>query len=774
MKTRILLIPTLLLALLIAPLATTGVNNTDKTMPVGVSEYAIVQLRDPPIASYEGGIPGLAKTKALPGQKIDFSSPAVVAYEQYLAQKRGEAMKYVRENSPRIEVIREYSAVLNGFAVRLNGQSTAHLWRAPGVQHVAPSALYYPAMNISPGLINAPALWAMEPGGSSNAGAGIKIGIIDTGINQTHPFFNPSGFSLPSTGGPWPKCDALNSASGVPDTSCNNTTNKVIVAKVYFTNTIGVIDARDERGHGTHVSGTAAGVSGTSAPLVGGTLSGIAPRAWLGNYNVFPAQGLFPACEVRDQCGSATSHDIAQAVEDAVRDGMDVLNLSLGGGAQPKDQLALAVNAAVDAGLVVAVAAGNSGPRASTVESPGVAEKVITVGASTNPHFLGIPVTVPSLGTFGAALGEFNNFGMVTATFTTTSPANGCSAIITPLAGKIALIARGVCTFTTKIRNAQNAGAIGVIVRNNVAGDPVAMAHDDTDPFPTIPAVMVSLANGLAMASISPGTVTLDGTVISEFVTPNADIIAGFSSRGPPPLQVPAQEDPSRTSNKVKPDVTAPGVNVYSSVTGGCGSTGCFAFFSGTSMSTPHVAGSAALLKQLHPTWSPDQIKSALVNTAKRPVLSHTVVAPLNNPIPLNNPMDRGGGRIDLAAASMATATIIDASVSWGSLPAQAGFTLQHTFTVTDVSGSPVNYAIAVNCAVCGPTFTLSTGSLNLGVLQTGSFTVTISASPSLADGDYRGDIVLTGGAVPLVIPYWVRIDPRTPSGLGLVKEKLA
>ncbi len=768
LKRHILLVPVLLLALAIAPLATVGMNNSDSSVPAGIStEYAIVNLKDPPVASYEGGILGLARTKPLSGQKLDLNSPAAIAYDQYLAQKRGEAIKYVRENSPRIEVIREYSAVLNGFAVKLNGQSTIRLWMAPGVQHVAPSALYYPAMNISPGLINAPTLWAKEPGGASNAGAGIKIGIIDTGINQTHPFFNPTGLSLPTTGGPWPKCDARNSASGIPDTSCNNTTSKVIVAKVYFTNTAGVIDARDERGHGTHVSGTAAGVSGTPAPLVSGTLSGIAPRAWLGNYNVFPAQGITPGCAVRDDCGSATSHDIAQAVEDAVRDGMDVLNLSLGGGAQPQDQLALAVNAAVDAGLVVAVAAGNTGPGASTVESPGVAEKVITVGASTNPHFLGIPVTVPSLGSFGAALGEFNNFGMVTATYTTTSPANGCSAITTPLATKIALIVRGVCTFTTKIRNAQNAGAIGVIIRNNVAGDPTAMGHDDTSPFPTIPAVMVSLTNGVAMAGISPNTVTLNGAVISEFVTPNADIIAGFSSRGPPPLQVPAQQDSSTTSNKIKPDVTAPGVNVYSSVIGGCGSTGCFALFSGTSMSTPHVAGSAALLKQLHPTWSPDQIKSALVNTAKRPVLSHTVAAPLNNP------MDRGGGRIDLAAASMATATIIDASVSWGSLPPQAGFTLQQTFTVTDVSGSSVNYAIAVNCAVCGPTFTLSTGSLNLGVLQTGSFTVTLAASPSLASADYRGDIVLTGGAVPLVIPYWVRIDQPDPTaGSGRIRAR--
>src|SRR5437667_4471315 len=374
-------------------------------------------------------------------------------------------------------------------------------------------------MNRSPTLIGAPVLWNAV-GGQSNAGAGVKIGIIDTGIDQTHPFLTDN--TLPALAG-FPKCDAIDSAVGMADTQCNFVSNKVIVAKVFETRTN--FDGHAAQEHGTHVSGIAAGVANTCAPFVSAcNLSGIAPKAYLGNYNVFPGNVL-----------DASSHDIAKAVEAAVADGMDVLNLSLGGTAKPNDVLVNTVNSAVDAGVVVAIAAGNAGPGPGTVESPGIADKVITVGASTHPHFVGIPVTVSSIGTFGAALGQFNNFGIVTSAYATTSPTNGCSAISTNLTGEIALIARGTCTFSTKIRNAQTAGATGVLVYNNVLGDPTAMAKDGTPNQPTIPAVMVSRTNGLAMASASSKTVSIDGTAQMEFFTdgPSADIIAGFSSRGP-------------------------------------------------------------------------------------------------------------------------------------------------------------------------------------------------------------------------------------------------
>src|SRR2546426_272880 len=743
----------LLTVLSLAPLTIAVDNGTDSTpSPDGVlADHAIITLKEQPLASYDGHLPGYAKTMPLPGQKLDLNSQAAQAYSSYLTNGRESAKGWLKNNMPTIEVVDEYSVVLNAIAVKLNGNAMNGLLYAPGATFVSNDYLYHLEMDRSPTLIGAPTLWTAV-GGQGNAGAGVKIGIIDTGIDQTHPFLTDNSLVVPAG---FPKCDAIDSAVGSPDTQCKFVSNKVIVAKVFETLTN--FDAHAAQAHGSHVSGIAAGVANTCAPFVGCTLSGIAPKAFLGNYNVFPGNVL-----------SASSHDIAKAVEAAVADGMDVLNLSLGGTARPSDVLVNAVNSAVDAGVVVAIAAGNAGPSPGTVESPGIADKVITVGASTNPHFIGVPVTVTSIGTFGAAIGQFANFvPAVTSNYVTTSPSNGCTAISGSLAGDIALIARGTCSFSTKIRNAQTAGAVGVIVYNSQQGDPVAMAQDGTPNQPTIPAVMVSRPNGLAMAAIAPKMVTVDGTTPQEFFTdgPSADILAAFSSIGPPILQGPGV-GVGQPQDKIKPDVTAPGVNVYSSIPSfGCASPPCFAFFQGTSMATPHVAGSAALLIQLHPNWSPEQVKSALVNSAHRPVKSFTTGAALKNP------MVTGGGRIDLAAASQVTATLEagngdgQASFSFGILPS-SGITRSFDITVTSVATSTVTYSIAVLAATAGPTITPSVSSLTVAAGGTGTVTISLALSSSLPNGDYYGDIQLNGGTVPLSLPYWVRADPPG-AGLG-------
>src|SRR5438128_2029062 len=659
MKTQILLSVILVSVLSLAPIFTGAIYSGSDASPSpdGVlTGNAIIVLKDQPLSSYDGHSQGYARTMPTPGHKLDLNSQASQSYSAYLANERGLAKGWIQHNAPELQVIDEYSVVLNAIAVQLNGHNMNNLLNSPGASWVVPDYLFHLDMNRSPTLIGAPFLWNAV-GGQSNAGAGVKIGIIDTGIDQTHPFLTDN--TLPALAG-FPKCDAIDSAVGMADTQCNFVSNKVIVAKVFETRTN--FDGHAAQEHGTHVSGIAAGVANTCAPFVSAcNLSGIAPKAYLGNYNVFPGNVL-----------DASSHDIAKAVEAAVADGMDVLNLSLGGTAKPNDVLVNTVNSAVDAGVVVAIAAGNAGPGPGTVESPGIADKVITVGASTNPHFIGIPVTVTSIGTFGAAIGQFANFvPAVTTTYLTTSPTNGCTAISGSLAGEIALIARGACTFSTKIRNAQSAGAIAV--------------------------------------------------------------------------------------------------NVYSSIPSfGCASPPCFAFFQGTSMATPHVAGSAALLIQQHPDWSPEQVKSALVNSAHRPVKSFSTGNQLKNP------MVRGGGRIDLAAASQVTATLEaspttvgigngQASFSFGELPS-SGITRSFDITVTSVSTSTATYSISVLAASAGPTITPSVTSLTVVAGGTGTVTVSLTLSPSLANGDYFGDIQLTGGTVPLSVPYWVRADPPNPS----------
>ncbi|MDR7520571.1 MAG: S8 family serine peptidase [Armatimonadota bacterium] len=728
-----------------------GGRATD-TPPVAAaqSDYVIVKLADPPVASYEGGIPGYQRTKPVRGRKLDPSSDAVKKYKEYLAGKRQAYKDYLKGKAPRATVVRELATVFNGVAVKLNGESARVLAAGPGVAAVFPSTLVRPAMNISPGLINAPVLWS-ELGGARKAGEGIRIGIIDTGIDVTSPFLSEENYPTVK------QTDACKDA--LPHVTLRkpggkNTSNKVFICRVFFSGVAPGAHVRPEDlmvfDHGTHVAGTAAGNHGTDGTVVGTDvlirdLSGIAPRALLGDYNVFPGFGAgFVAFG-----GAAFSHDIAAALEAAVEDGMDVVNMSLGGGVQgPHDLLAEATNATADAGVIAAVAAGNSGPGDATVESPGSAEKALTAGASTNPHFVGIPVTVAGK-TFGAALGDFENFGKVTAPYTVTSPANGCTTISTDLTGKIALIDRGACSFTTKIRNAQAKGAIGVLVVNNVAGDPVAMGHDGTSPFPEIPAAMVSKGDGAFMKAQNggTGTVSIDGTKLQEFITPNADIIAGFSSRGPAPF-----------TYLIKPDATAPGVNVLSSVF-----HKEFAFFQGTSMATPHLAGSAAVLLQFFrglfgdrpPLPYSDIVKSAIVTTAKRPVFDHVFGTGATGVL------TRGGGRVDLAAAMNAAGAFAPASVSFGFHRGSTPISVSRTVTVANITKTGQTYNISIDPAVTAPGLSVqsSAGSLPLASGETATFTVSLTAATSVPTGDYEGDIVVTAGSVVQRIPYWVRID---------------
>jgi minor extracellular serine protease Vpr len=689
------------------------------------TDYVIVTFRSPAAASYEGGIPGLQRTKPVQG-RLDPSSPAYQAYRGHLENEHAAYRSFLRERAPQAEIVREYFATLNGLAVKRNSAPESTLRNGPGVRAVAPSALYHRAMNISTDLIGAPAAWA-QLGGQSSAGSGVRVAVIDTGIDLSNPFFNDAGLAAQIQ---IDDCDDQDNDPATPDTN-----NKVVVCKVFASGVTPGPPGGDLElcvDHGTHVAGTIGGRAGTSGTVAGTDvvlidLSGVAPGVVLGNYNVFPCVGAgFTAFD-----GSAFSHDIAAALEQAVLDDMDVANMSLGGSAQgPNDFLAEASDAAVDAGMVVVVAAGNEGPGDSTIASPGSAAKVITAGASTNPHFVGIPVSIHAGPTIGAALGDFDNFDPpITADYTVTMPANGCTPIAGDLTGKIALIDRGVCTFTTKIRNAESAGAVGVLVVNNSAGDPTAMGHDGTDPFPTIPAAMVGKAEGNAMKP--SGTVTVDGTTQQEIVTNNADIIAGFSSRGPTPF-----------TYLIKPDLTAPGVNVASSVFGGE-----FAFFQGTSMATPHLSGVAALLLDGFPDASPAQVKSRMANNAARVVTDH-VNATVDPGV-----LARGGGRVDVAEAFDATTWFDPVSVSFGLVQGNRRFTEKQRVEVNGVAAS----GVAVDFDSPPPA-----GVSLSAVLSGGDVELTMSIDRGVANGDYSGDAVVTGtDGQGYRIPFWVRVTNR-------------
>src|SRR6266550_3803554 len=504
---------------------------------------AIVQLQGAPISTNPS-------TKPPHGKKIDFNSNVVRSYRAQLNNLRNDFKQWLRANAPAAKVTSEYDISLNAVAVQLNGTPLATIKGAPMVQSAEYNTLYQPNLSQSYQIINATDAWNAA-GGRSVAGAGIKIGDIDSGIDETHPFFDPTGFSYPPG---FPKCDAADSNSHHQDQDCKYVSPKVIVAKVFFNKALQqVLDAQAVEGHGTHTAGIAAGVTGKTAVVNGVSIddmSGIAPGAWLGNYNVFPDH-------VNELPHGARSEDILNAVDAAIEDGMDVLNLSLGGSYHGNnDLLAMGLDNAVDAGVVVAVAAGNSGPGQGTLQSAGRARKIITVAASTNNHFVGQPFTYPAGGgtTIGAAVGDFDPLPADSFDLFDTH-SNGCTSVDPAASGKLAIIDRGTCTFSQKVANANAAGAVAVLIINNVAGDPIAMArtagfNDD------LPAVMIGKNEGAALRTANPADASAVATFQEFTQTGNEDILAGFSSQGPTAVDF-----------AVKPDVTFVGLNVLSSIT---------------------------------------------------------------------------------------------------------------------------------------------------------------------------------------------------------------
>ena len=666
------------------------------TRPTQDATAALVQLNGDPLATD-------VKTKPPKGKKIDFSSNTVKAYRAQLAALRNDYKAWLRANVPGAKVTGEFDLALNAVAVQLNGATLSQVSATAMVKNAQYQGLYYQnATDPDVALISAPQAWARD-GGSAGAGAGVKVAIVDTGIDITHPCFNASGYAAQTQLG-----------------NHSFTNNKVIVAKVFSNRTPQQgFTAEAIQEHGTHVAGTVACNFGTPAPVdnvITYDMSGVSPHALLGNYNVFPGA-----------LGNARSEDIMNALEAAYQDGFDVANMSLGGGAHgAQDLLTVAVDNLDQANMVVAVAAGNSGPGFYTVESPGSAARALSAGASSVGHFIGAPATAQGI-TYGAAIGDFATvaanltapLGVVAGSVNGLSDA--CAALpANSLSGKIALVSRGSCFFSVKIRNAQAAGAVAALVANNSFGDPSAMGTDGAPSQPTIPAYMVSKVDGQAL-KLADSAATTIGAAHSYFQTQNSDIMAGFSSRGPTDVDF-----------RVKPDVVAPGVNVLSSIPQAfCATPPCFAFFNGTSMATPHLAGSAAVVRQQHPDWSAAQVRSAIVNTAQRGVLRASSNGSLQDDVNVN-----GSGRENLFAAVKATVALDPVSMSFGAVPSGSGQTRRQTVTLSNVSGAPKTYSLSVSGQpTAGVVYSVGPASVTLGDGATADVTVTMTASPGASVG---------------------------------------
>jgi subtilisin family serine protease len=681
------------------------------------------------------------------GGKLDVNSPASQAYIDELASDQASFSVALENSIPGALVSRGYQVVLNAVAVQLPKSDLATL-RAlaslPGVIHISPQQIYTITLDYSLPLIDASALWDLLDGRVA-AGKGVKVADVDTGIDPTHAMFNGTGWSYPDNG-TWPKGYCAD-VTGF----CNG---KIIAARYYpptfAVNTGEELTPRDVTGHGSHTAGIAAGnlvtaTYGTDMPVI----SGVAPGAWLMVY-----KGLFKTVDGTTASGSNIM--LAGAVEDAILDGADVINNSWGGTPIVKDSndpLVRAYESAVDVGIVVVFSIGNSGSDYNTAGSPGgESTKFVAVGASTTAraYYNTLMVTAPEPVTDTLKSFPGNQFVDIAPSAIPTGDIGPLPYVPTdlegiPLAdtdvysqtGWIALIPRGTYNFTDKLDNAIAYGASAV-----------AMYTDDrtwkggfTATGRDIYTVMIDNEIGLAAVdwwTAHPDTAMMEiGYPVSAWLTETPDVIANFSSRGP------------NLELGIEPDVVAPGVNILSAYW-----DGSYEVLNGTSMAAPHVTGAAALLLEMHPDWTPSQVKSALMSTASQTILDldEETIADV---------MTQGSGRIDLGKASDPGLTFDTPSYSFGMLPQGSSGSVM--IDATEVAGMDEAYVVDVQETITQTgyvTITTSTEILDMMAGGTNSFTVTVEVGEDAKAMDLEGNIVIGSATHEAHIPYWVRVIP--------------
>jgi minor extracellular serine protease Vpr len=683
--------------------------------------------------------------------------------------------------------------LLNAIFVAAEPDVAAQLASIGGVIQIARLRRFRLNLDHAVQLINVPAAYSLI-GGASKAGAGVKIGMIDTGITATHPAFQDSALTPPA-GFPicqvnfgtgenpqWMDCTATDATKGFPICAsllnCAYTNNKVIVARSYVpllnsaeaqSSTPDDNSPRDRVGHGTATAMAAAGVTNTGPA---DTITGVAPQAFLGSYKVFGSPGVNPY---------ASEDAIIEAIEDAFHDGMDIVSISLGApaltgpvdtgrtcGENPGDSCdpeASVVQEAVAQGMVVVVAAGNQGENGllttaalNTIGSPADAPNAIAVAATTNSHNWGNAVTVNGLGSY---LGQFGTGPIPTAVVTgplgdvaNVGDPLGCTAPPAgSLSGLIALVGRGTCTFLQKIQSLEAAGAVGAIVYNN-PGDDTLVAMSGLSGT-TIPAIFIGYDNGKAIetylagnpqatVSISPNLSAINDTTYNQ--------VAPFSSHGP-----------VLGSGALKPDVAAVGVDLYLAgesydPNGELYSANGYLVSQGTSFSTPQVAGIAALVKQQNPALSAMQIRSSVINTATQSLTEN------GNPASV---LAVGAGLANAAFAVANTLIATPTSASFGvvkssTLPVTVEFQLTNTGTTT------MNLSVAINRRTAEVTAHTSVNLPNLTLTpgQT-STSLSLMLSGTLpGPGIYEGFVTITGGPNPLSIPYLYLVGDGVPDNL--------
>jgi hypothetical protein len=606
------------------------------------STRVMIKLDYDSIATYEGGVDGLAATSpAVTGTELTGRTSAERAYEAHIDGERSDIVADIRSAVPQAQIGTAYNTVYGGVSAVVPANKVEALLGVDGVVAVQENKLNQPLTDASPEFLGAPALYRQLGVNARNAGKGVIFGDIDSGLWPEHPSFADQGNLAappPRPGGGARECNYGDNplTPAVDVFACQHK----LIGGAHFTDDYDAFTgddplpgtARDSEGHGTHTSSTAAGNRVNSAKVFGterGPIAGLAPGAWVMEYKVCGPQGCF-------------SSDSARAVEQAILDGVDVINFSISGGTTPySDPVELAFLDAYAAGVFVSTSAGNEGPGAGTANH--LSPWTTSVAASTQQREFATTLTLRSSdgATFtsdGASItrGIASPLPVVLASAAPYSDAL-CAEPAPPgtFTGKIVACERGgEAARALKGFNVLQGGAAGMILYNPSLGD----VETDNHWLPT-----VHLADGtdfLAFMGAHPGVTASFPDAVKR--DGQADVMARFSSRGP-------------AGPFVKPDVTAPGIEILAGNTpfpgkpaDGAGPPGeMFMAIAGTSMASPHVAGSGLLLAALHPEWTPGQIRSALMTTATTDLVKEDLSTPAD-------PFDMGSGRIDLNVAGTA------------------------------------------------------------------------------------------------------------------------
>ncbi len=578
------------------------------------------------------------------------------------------------------------------------------------------------------------AAWEIA-GGVDHAGAGIKIAILDTGITPSHPGFQPpEGFTAPEG---FPKASS--------DANLALTNAKVIVARSFDSATV-----EDREGHGTAVAMCAAGVRHDSPR---GAISGVAPAAWLGAYRVSnPYDGLF------------YSDVVLQALDWAAKDGMDVINLSFGsvGAFGPESDLIFinGVRRLTDTGVIVINAAGNT-PGPSTVDDTAAAEPVIAAGSNNSTSSTQTAV-VPSVGLPFSAAASSN----VTSLDPIMGPivdaaalgnTRGCQPFEPEtLTGRIPLIERGDCLFHEKLANAAAGGAAAAIVYNSAnpsTGTPDDLIVMSVDDNPTIPGLFIGNTDGLKLKDLILTVEDLQVQLRFPNTSAKPNSVSSFSSRGP------------ALDLRIKPDLLATGNPVYTAAIPApasdcdiCDPTG-YISVSGTSFSSPIIAGAAAVLKAARPGMTLDEYRSLLINSAAPLRLSTGAIAPV---------MSAGAGILNVK--NSVSSTLAAAPVSLSFLSGSGTIDQQRPIAFKNLSSEPAEYQLTVESAnEAKPVLDTELLQLEPGAQQT--VHLTFSAA-GLAPGAYEGFVKATQTTTSAEsrIPYWYAVEGSTAGGIVILR----